>query len=376
MNGDFRVCPECGSRNKPRWEFCARCGESLQGVPLGEPQVVEEAAPDEDEAAVSSAAFPWLTGIGLIAFGALTVMAIARTGNRTPDRPNPGIFTLPTMPPSLPKTSPIVKGPGEAAYAEGYRLLVAGDAAGAVARLVQAVAEAPENPSFRNLYAKALLAAGSTDEAISQFEAALRLSPESVGFLSDAARALDRSGRSAEAARAYTAVLDRQPDNEQALRDLASLHQRTGHPELALPLVQRLAGVRPDDLVARQELGGLLAQTGDLSGARREYQSVLSAKPDADVTRGLLAEIHFQQGEAAQAIALFRDGLARGGEAPLLHRGLGSLLERTGDTAEAVKEYREYARLAPNNPDARTLADRADRLERRQAAANPPSPGT
>jgi predicted RNA polymerase sigma factor len=62
--------------------------------------------------------------------------------------------------------------------------------------------------------------------------------------------------------------------------------------------------------------------------------------------------------------------------APLPHRGLGSLLERTGQYADAVKEYREYARLAPNAPDAKQLADRADRLARKLAEANPGPPGT
>jgi len=43
MKGDFRVCPACGTRNKPKWDFCARCGESLQGVPLGEVAPAEAA---------------------------------------------------------------------------------------------------------------------------------------------------------------------------------------------------------------------------------------------------------------------------------------------------------------------------------------------
>ena len=115
----------------------------------------------------------------------------------------------------------------------------------------------------------------------------------------------------------------------------------------------------------------MLEKTGDLAGATQEYEKVLRERPDAGVTRGLLAEIHFQRGEKAEAIALFREGLSQDGDVALLHRGLASLLERTGDAAEAVKEYREYARLAPNAPDAKQLADRADRLERRLAAGNP-----
>lgn len=375
MKGDFRLCPACGSRNKPKWEFCARCGESLQGVPLGEPAPVELAI--EEEQAISSGAFPWVTGLGLIAFGALTVVVMSWSQNRgAQPTPNPNVFTLPTLPPSPGAVRAQASEPGKDDFDEGMRLLLAGDAAGAVARLAQAVGVAPDNPLYRNSYAKALLASGSSDEAVRQFEAALRLNPENVSYLSDAARTLDRAGNAAEAARAYEAILLRQPQNEQALGDLSSLHQRTGHPEQALPYIRRLAEARPEDLVVRQELGHVLEKTGDLKAAGDEYQKVLEQRPDAHVTRGLLAEIHFKQGEQNEAIALLREGVARDAEAPLLHRGLGSLLERTGDVTAAVKEYREYARLAPNAPDAKQLADRADRLERRQAAASPPPSGT
>lgn len=372
MKGDFRACPNCGTRNKPKWEFCARCGESLQGVPLGEPAPIEAEA--EDDSAVASAAFPWLTGLGLLAFGALAIAATVWSEKRpAPTRPNANIFTLPTMPPSPPATQARVKDAGTAAFDEGHRLLLKGDAAGALPLLAQAVSDAPDNAVYRNIYGKALLMAGQTDEALRQFDAALRLSPGDGGYLADAARALDRAGSTAEAARAYEALLAREPQNTQVVHDLASLHQRSGRFDLALPLLRQLTDLRPGDLVLRQELAHTLEKTGDVGGATAEYEKILAEKPGADGTRSLLAEMRFQQGEKNEAIAMMRDGLARDGEAPLLHRGLASLLERTGAMAEAVKEYREYARLAPSAPDARQLADRADQLERKIAAAgNPP----
>jgi hypothetical protein len=48
--------------------------------------------------------------------------------------------------------------------------------------------------------------------------------------------------------------------------------------------------------------------------------------------------------------------------APLLHRGLGSLFERTGRLTDAAREYIEYARLAPNTPDSRSILERAAAL--------------
>ena len=31
-NIDAKICPHCGTRNKPQWEFCAGCGESMVDV--------------------------------------------------------------------------------------------------------------------------------------------------------------------------------------------------------------------------------------------------------------------------------------------------------------------------------------------------------
>jgi Flp pilus assembly protein TadD len=90
--------------------------------------------------------------------------------------------------------------------------------------------------------------------------------------------------------------------------------------------------------------------------------------PHAHVTRGLLAETLFKQGQADQAIALFRAGLELNPSAALLHRGLASLLDRTGRPAEAAAAYREYARLSSSAPDAAALEQRAAWLEQRQTA--------
>src|SRR6185503_17080274 len=34
---DFITCPSCGSRNKTKWEFCAKCGDSLAGAEVSKP---------------------------------------------------------------------------------------------------------------------------------------------------------------------------------------------------------------------------------------------------------------------------------------------------------------------------------------------------
>src|SRR5260221_1821420 len=53
---DFRVCPQCGTRNKATWEYCVRCSEDLRDVPVGQPaaaSVPEDVSPPPESS-------PWL----------------------------------------------------------------------------------------------------------------------------------------------------------------------------------------------------------------------------------------------------------------------------------------------------------------------------
>ncbi|HEV7498387.1 MAG TPA: tetratricopeptide repeat protein, partial [Vicinamibacteria bacterium] len=113
-----------------------------------------------------------------------------------------------------------------------------------------------------------------------------------------------------------------------------------------------------------------LEKTGDHEGAKQAYQDILQKYPQAAITRGLLAEIFINEGKNDDAVALLRTGVASDPNAPLLHRTLASALERTGNVAEAVREYREYARLNPGAADAKTMEDRAARLEARVAQSS------
>ncbi|HKC12743.1 MAG TPA: tetratricopeptide repeat protein, partial [Vicinamibacteria bacterium] len=118
-----------------------------------------------------------------------------------------------------------------------------------------------------------------------------------------------------------------------------------------------------DDPVLQQELGYALQATGDSKAAIDVYRSVVTLAPGAEIARGLLANLLYEQGRPDDAIALVQEGLQRDPQAPFLRPRLGSLLEQSGRPREAAREYREYARLVPNAPDAKELTDRADRLE-------------
>jgi len=364
---NFRICPECGTRNRPKWDFCAKCGESLQDVPLGEPAPVETAA----EPLVDEAGVPWASTLGVAILIGATV-ATYWYFREPPASPSSEIFTLATLPPSLPPAGPpTAKQPGQDAYDRGRRLLDQGDPAGAARLFADAVSEAPDNHAYHHAHGVALWQSGARSESIDEYNEALRLSPDNPTYRLNLAKALVSVGRTSEAIREFEAVAARTP-NAEALEEAARLYAKGGDYARAADEFRRIAAMRPNDAVVQQELASALEKSGQVDQAAQLYGQILQANPNADITRGLLAEIYFNRGQKDEAIALFRERLAQDAQAPLLHRGLGSLLERTGQIADAVNEYREYARRAPNAADAKQLAERADRLERRLAAAGAP----
>ena len=362
---DFRVCPNCGARNKAKWEYCVQCSESLQGVPLGAPAPSAAAAPPSD--ADDTGGLPW----GSI-FGTLIILAIG-VGvyqiAREPAPPPPAeLFTIGTVPPSLPPAPAVAERSGaHQDYLAGVQRLNANDPGGAVPLFARAVA-ASDNHVYRHAYAVALWQSGSREQAMDEYRSALRAAPDNPTYRLNLARALTTLGRTEEAISEYEVLLQRPGNHLDALQEASRLMAET-EPARAQELLRRAAAARPEDMVLRQQLAGMLEKSGDVQGASQMYTEVLTAHPEAHITRGLLAEIQIKSGQPQEAIALFRSGLQQYPDVPLLHRGLASALERSGAVTEAITEYREYARLAPNAPDAQQLRERADRLEKQAIAS-------
>jgi predicted Zn-dependent protease len=368
--GGFKVCPNCGTRNKVGWEFCARCGEDIHAVAAGTAATPRPAAVASDEPTPASSS--WLGLVGVVVVLAVAGYAGARLRHVDPGRrPDPGLFALPPVPASRPPARPDPSTEAERAFEEGRRLLTRGDYAGAASALARAIGEAPDNGYYRNMYARALLGSGApAAEIIRQFEEAIRLEPGSASNVTDLARAYAKLGRGDDALKAYARALEMSPGDKDALREISATYTRSGRPEAALPYLKQLSATSPDDLVVQQDLGLAYDKAGDKAAAEQTYRDIVARFPQAAVTRGLLAEILLQGGKTDEAVALLRSGVEGDPAAPLLHRTLASALERSGQMAEAAREYREYARLNPSAADAQAMADRAARLEARVAQSS------
>lgn len=347
------ICPACQARNRPTWDYCARCGESLERVAI--------TAPDSEAAAARQGdlGMLYLALMVAVAAGTFTLACRDLATHPAPPAATPGVFTFGGLASPEPSPPPLTQ-PGSGDAEAGRRLLAQGKGAEAIRLLEKAAAENPDNAEYQHLLGRALWDTGNREGALRSHADAARLVPAEYGV--SYAQALEAVGRFDEAAAEFEAALAAQPASAIAQEGLGRLYYRRGDFAKALPLLEGLAAQTRDPVVM-QQLAYAAEKTGDRERAIATYRGVLAAEPRADAARGLLAESLMAAGRKEDAIGVLQEGLQTTPDAPLLQRGLGSALERAGRPAEAAAAYRAYARLAPNAPDAAQIAARAARLE-------------
>ncbi|HXK12087.1 MAG TPA: tetratricopeptide repeat protein [Vicinamibacteria bacterium] len=355
------LCPACQTRNRSAWEFCVRCGESLEGAKPAAPQAPNAVRAEAPEGGTPAdlASF-YLVLMFAILFGTVALACRNLASQPPPPPPSPGVYAFGGPPAPPPPASPLPSADSDAQ--KGQRLLSQGRAAEALPFLEKAAAADPSNADLRQLIGQALWQTGDRERALDRYSEAARLAPGRYRL--SYGQTLDSIGRTAEATSEMEAVLAAQPGNTTAQEILARTYYGAGEYAKALPLLEALAS-RTHDLVVLQQLGYAADKAGDRDRAAAAYRVVLASDPTATVARSLLADSLASAGRKDDAVAVLQEGVQRSPNAPVFHQHLGILLEQLGRSAEAAAAYREYARLAPNAPDAADLAARADRLEAR-----------
>ncbi len=361
---DFLTCPACDTRNRTKWQYCARCGASLADVASGAP-ASDVRGPSETPSGPAPAG-AGLFPLVVVAACAVAAVWIWRSGwwSEPVSAPNPVVFAGPRDPSPVPVASqPSVPRPGHGLFAEGVRRLASGDVEGGIALLSKAVTEEPENDEYRTVHARALWDAKRTDEALTEMRAAAALRPQA--HQAALARHLALAGRNDEAVREYETAARLDPNDARIPQELATLLMDSRQPQRAAAVLEDARRLRPADPLLRANLAYALEKSGNLEGATQIYQTLLDEDKGRAVARGRLAEVLFARGERENAVQVYRDGIALDANASTLRKGLGGLLEKSGQLRAAAAEYREYARLVPQAGDAKALSDRAALLEKK-----------
>lgn len=199
----------------------------------------------------------------------------------------------------------------------------------------QVLASDPRNPRARYSLARLLLQEGKEEEALEELRQAEKLDPATYGpvRLYQEGRSQEKAGNYPEAAREYRLALKLRPN----------------YPEVSYRL-----GMTQYFLERYAEAAAQLEQVVDKAGA------------DQAEVHHYLGHIYSKLGKEDRAITHLQKALALK-DTPQSHWVLGQVYERRKEYAAAEREYREVARLEPDNPEVRA------RLEELKARAQPPA---
>ena len=368
--GGFVVCPACGTRNRTSWEFCVRCGESLEGaVASSDAKRGAEAVSPPAEGGADWGA--WAGSLLLVAIGVAAFLYI-RQANATTSIPETGLLTIPTQPAkpeSLAKAPRRPASAGAKDFAEGSRLVREKKYEEALPFLSNAASAEPGNGLYLSTWAEALWETGAKDEALDRYREAGAAAPE---YRLSLARALEKAGRSAEAIREMEDFVASNDVSGQIRDELGHMLYRAGKYEKALPLLEAAAASSPGDVLTQQEFAYAAGKAGDHAKEEKVYRGILAKRPDATVARAHLAESLSRQGKKDEALATLREGMGSGKASAVLHSTLGRLLDEQGRTEEALAEYKQAARLGAGSEHARKVAVRIAEIEKTLPAAPVP----
>jgi arylsulfatase A-like enzyme/Flp pilus assembly protein TadD len=202
-----------------------------------------------------------------------------------------------------------------------------GDAAAAIGRLQQAVAERPD---FTVAYDR------------------LAYMLQATGRAGDAMALLDRAARAGYADRPLLRLLG------ETARDAGAL-------ERSATVLQELVRTDPDDLEAADALAQTYARQGRGRDAEALFTRVLAQSPNAAATWTNLGALYLAENRNDQAKNALERAVAINPDLATAHNALGVVHARAGDLDAAAAEWHRTLSLRPGDPDATSNLQRIGR---------------
>lgn len=202
----------------------------------------------------------------------------------------------------------------------------------------------------------ALAAAGHMQRAVEQYRQALIYSPDDTNYRLSLARALIGARRLSEARSHLEQLLQEDPTNGVINLLLARVAVQQNKPKQAIDYYQRAvyeywpASALPERREARWELVRLLEQTGNRSQLVAELMQLYSNAPEWD--KAQIADIGFlllKTGATSEASEVFRDLAKSAPKDADARRGLGAVAFNNGDFVAARHEFQRALRLKPTD---------------------------
>ncbi|HEX7241539.1 MAG TPA: tetratricopeptide repeat protein, partial [Longimicrobiaceae bacterium] len=249
---------------------------------------------------------------------------------------------------------PVAPG-GRARFAEGVRLHVAGDAAGAEAAYREALALDGGIAEAHNNLGVLLRGRGEAEAGLAAFRRAAELRPAYADALNNLGLALRDGGDLPGAVAAFRAAAEAGPEHADPWNNLGVALRETGEAAASLEPLRTAVQLRPDHPEFANNLGNTLLELGMTEEAVACYGRALELRPDYPEALNNLGAAHRARRDFRAAVPLLKRALElRPGYADALHN-LALAFPQAEDAAEAEALLRDALARDPASAQVRAI---------------------
>lgn len=191
---------------------------------------------------------------------------------------------------------------------------------------------------------------GRHDLAVERIQKAVAERPNEATFRVNLGSALKSLGRNAEAALSFESAIALAPQMAEAHNNLGATYRSLGRLDDAAVCYRRAVQIRPNYAEAHCNLGNTLRDQNRLDEAVASYQTALQLKSDYAEANLFLGQT-LQQMRRGEALVSLRRAVELQPQSALAHCALGAALLDAGQTIEALTSIQQAFELAPNDPE-------------------------
>lgn len=227
----------------------------------------------------------------------------------------------------------------------------------AIPVLEQAVAQDPQNESYRLSLAQSYGSAGYHLEAIDQCGALIDINPGEIWYYVEMGLNYRGLGNYDQALVYYQKALDARPSLWQAYHHQGDVYRMMERYDEAIGLYQKALEINPDYYWTRLFCGQSYMGKNDPTTAIEQYQTAIRIDPGQAEAYFYLGEAYLAQERFAQAVEPYQQAITRNDRYTAAYVGLGKAYVALNDCTNAIVRFREALRLDANNAEAQEGLD-------------------
>lgn len=242
---------------------------------------------------------------------------------------------------------------GRAHNALGSELFKAGDTAGALAEIHEALRIIPDFIDARANLGYTLKELGQSKEGIVHLEAALKMDPRRLTTLLNLGGAYFAAGDSAAALTHFERALELRPAHAEAHNNIGVIRLKAGQAAEAERIFRTAIANRPTYADAHYNLGTALEALGRPAEAAEAYRTSIALEPKNPDALNNLAGIQIRAGDIPAAFATLQRAVQLQPPHAEVHNSLGFVFMRQGKPDAAAAEFEAALRARPDYAEAR-----------------------